>query len=286
MLEGHTDAVTSVAFSPDGQRIFAWDTQKNVLAWSAADGKPIDPVNPPPAPPPGPARSPDGFLNAVPQGNTVAITDKRPSPRDNAWPLPDPDERKRYHTEQADLAEQKNHWFAAGYHLHRVLRDDPDNASVKTRLPRIPCKIAYDQKKFALATRLWAEALASDPELDEEPWTQPHYTAARAAAMAATGRGTDEPTLDDSAKAKLRRQALDWLNSQLRTWHKLLESSQPEARLNIVRALIQWQQASDLAGIRDAEALDRMPPGERGAGRTNCGSNVGSLLKKAEAPSE
>ena len=62
VLKGHTDIVTSVAFSPDGRRIFAWDAQKKVLAWSAADGKSIDPVDPPRAPPPGPARSPDGFL--------------------------------------------------------------------------------------------------------------------------------------------------------------------------------------------------------------------------------
>jgi hypothetical protein len=79
--------VTSVAFSPDGNRIFAWDTQENVLAWSGADGKPIEPVNPPPAPPPGPARSPDGFRRAVPQGNLIVVTDERPPPKDNAWPL-------------------------------------------------------------------------------------------------------------------------------------------------------------------------------------------------------
>ena len=72
VLKGHTDMVTSVAFSADGKRIFAWDAQKKVLAWSAADGKPIDPVDPPPAPPPGPARSPDGFRHAMPQGNTIA----------------------------------------------------------------------------------------------------------------------------------------------------------------------------------------------------------------------
>jgi serine/threonine protein kinase len=76
-----------VAFSPDGNRIFAWDIQEKVLAWSAADGKPIEPVNPPPAPPPGPARSPDGFRHAVPQGNLIIVTDERPPPKDNAWPL-------------------------------------------------------------------------------------------------------------------------------------------------------------------------------------------------------
>ena len=107
VLKGHTDMVTSVAFSPDGKRIFAWDAQKKVLAWSAADGKPIAPVDPPPAPPPGPASSPDGFRHAMPQGKTIAVTDNRPPPKDNAWPLPDAAERKRTATEQAAPAVQE-----------------------------------------------------------------------------------------------------------------------------------------------------------------------------------
>jgi WD40 repeat protein len=86
ILTGHTDMVTRVAFSDDGQRIFAWDQQKKLLAWSVASGEPVDPVDPPPEPLPGPARSPDGFHHAVPQGNTVVVTDTSPLP-DNAWPL-------------------------------------------------------------------------------------------------------------------------------------------------------------------------------------------------------
>ncbi len=78
--------VTRVAFSPDGKRIFAWDAQKKILAWSAADGKPIAHFDPPPAPAPGPARSPDGFRRAMPQGKTVAVTDDRLPLKDNAWP--------------------------------------------------------------------------------------------------------------------------------------------------------------------------------------------------------
>jgi WD40 repeat protein/serine/threonine protein kinase len=74
VLKGHTANVNCIAFSPDGKRIFAWDIQNKVLAWSAADGKPISPVDPPPAPRPGPARSPDGSLHAVPHGNTVVVT--------------------------------------------------------------------------------------------------------------------------------------------------------------------------------------------------------------------
>ncbi len=146
VLKGHTDRVTRVAFSADGRRIFAWDTQKKVLAWSAADGGSIDPVDPLPAPPPGPARSRDGFRLAVPEGHTITVTDKRPPPKDNALPLPDAAERTHYHTEQAALAEREKQWFAAEFHLRRVLRDDPENAAVKRRLTQISSKFAYDHK--------------------------------------------------------------------------------------------------------------------------------------------
>ena len=41
------------------------------------------------------------------------------------------------------------------------------------------------------------------------------HAAARAAALAAAGGGKDKPPPDDAAKAKLRRQALDWLTAEL-----------------------------------------------------------------------
>ena len=141
-VKGKAGMVRSVAFSPDDRRIFAWDSQNNLLAWSTADGKPIDPADAPPAPPPGPALSHDGFLHATPQGNTVTVTDKRPPPNYNAWPLPDAAERKRHHANQAAQAEQNKQWFAAEFHLRRVLVDDPENAAVKQRLAEIANKRA------------------------------------------------------------------------------------------------------------------------------------------------
>ncbi len=78
VLEGHTELVTSVAFSDDGQRIFAWDRQKKLLAWSVANGEPVAPVDPPPEPLPGPTRSPAGYHHAVPEVNTVVVTDTGP----------------------------------------------------------------------------------------------------------------------------------------------------------------------------------------------------------------
>ncbi len=171
VLKGHTDVVTSVAFSPDGARIFAWNARKKVLAWSAADGESIAPVDPPPAPPPGPARSPDGFRHAMPQGKTIAVTDNRPPPQDNAWPLPDAAQRLRYHTAQAALAVQEKQWFAAEFHLRRVLRDDPENAAVKTQpqdLAAIVQELQHWKKDSDLSGIRDATSLSNLPEAERK----------------------------------------------------------------------------------------------------------------------
>jgi hypothetical protein len=246
-LKGHTGTISSVAFSPDGKRIFAWDAQKKVLAWSAADGKPIAPVDPPPAPPPGPARSPDGFLHAVGQGNTIAVTDT------------------------SQLAKR----FPA------VLRGHDQPADNAERLAF--ALLARDHKEFTFATRLWAEALASDPLLGDDRRAKHRYHAARTAALAAAGQGKDKPPLE-AAKAKLRRQALDWLKAELTAWGKHIESGPPQDRLTIVLNLSGWKQEKDLAGIRDAAALAKLPAEEQKA-FLQLWTDVAELKKKAWAKS-
>ena len=127
VLAGHTEMVSSVAFSDDGQRIFAWDTQKNIHAWSVASGESVSPMDPPPEPLPGPARSPDGFHHAVPEGNTVVLSDSSPLP-ENAWPLPNAVQRILYHSTKAAAATKANQPFAAEFHLDKVARAKADQA--------------------------------------------------------------------------------------------------------------------------------------------------------------
>jgi hypothetical protein len=131
-LKGYTTVVRSVAWSPDGRRIFAWDDTDKVLAWDTTTGQPTSTENPPPKPARGPVISPDGRLKAEPDGDTVAVTDSL-KPAGSPWPFPDAADRKRYHSEQAADAEAKKQWFAAAFHLGRLLLDDPDNANLKKR---------------------------------------------------------------------------------------------------------------------------------------------------------
>ena len=139
---------------------------------------------------------------------------------------------------------------------------------------------AYDTARFRTAAKLWAEALEADPKLATDRQAGHPYNAACAAALAAAGKGKDEPPLDDTAKTKLRRQARDWLTAELVLWAKLNESGPPEAKAFIVQTLKHWQEDTDLAGIRDRDALSRLSEEERKAWET-LWEECETLLKKA-----
>ena len=124
---------------------------------------------------------------------------------------------------------------------------------------------AYDTRRYSLAARLWGAALEADPKLTDDRQMQHRYNAACAASLAAAALGQNEPPLDEDAQTRLRKHALEWLTAELATWSTLLESGPPEAKALIAQTLKHWQQDSDLAGIRDAAELTKLPESERGA---------------------
>jgi serine/threonine-protein kinase len=126
---------------------------------------------------------------------------------------------------------------------------------------------AYDTKRYALAARLWAEALDADPKLAEDRQTQHPYNAACAAALAASGQGIDDPPPDDAAKPRLRAQALGWLRPELAAWSKLVESGPPQAKAFVAQTLGHWEKDADLAGVRGPDALGKLPEEECGEWR-------------------
>ena len=84
--------------------------------------------------------------------------------------------------------------------------------------------------RYATAARLYHEAFAEQPALADALPTGIRYNAARAAALAAAGKGEDADKLDDTERARLRRQALGWLRDDLAAWSKLLDGGPPQAR--------------------------------------------------------
>src|SRR5262249_6843214 len=75
----------------------------------------------------------------------------------------------------------------------------------------------------------------------------------------------DDPAPDAAAKAKLRQQARNWLKSELAAWSKLLQSGPPQANGAIAQILQHWQKDTDLAGVRETQALQKLPGAERKA---------------------
>jgi serine/threonine-protein kinase len=113
----------------------------------------------------------------------------------------------------------------------------------------------------ATAVRFYAKALADATAAD--PRTGHRYRAAQAAALAAAGKGADASRLDDSKRASLRKQALDWLRADLAGIRELAQDGPPEVRQLLAPALRHWQQNPNLASLRAKVALADLPAGER-----------------------
>jgi hypothetical protein len=105
------------------------------------------------------------------------------------------------------------------------------------------------------------------------------YNAACAAAVAGSGQGKDDPPLDGAAKARWRKQALDWLMADLTAWSKLLQTGPPQAKQGITQALRHWKADTELAGLREPNALAKLPPDEQQTCRA-LWAKVDALLTK------
>jgi len=142
---------------------------------------------------------------------------------------------------------------------------------------------AYHTKLNRTAAWLYAEAFAAEPKRAEEMDGWYHYSAVCFAALAAAGEGRDAQLLPDKVVVMLRRQALHWLRANLAAWRRRGESARPEDRRQLVRAMQQWQGDSDLASIRDADALAKLPADEQ-EDFSKLWDDVAALLKEAERP--
>jgi serine/threonine-protein kinase len=113
------------------------------------------------------------------------------------------------------------------------------------------------------AARLYADAFASDPHLAEDPRAGHRFNAACVAAMAGSGHGLDGAKLDAAERTPWRRQAREWLQSDLALWSKILDSGSSADRVLVRKTLAQWQANPDLAALRDSSTLDGFSTAER-----------------------
>ena len=145
--------------------------------------------------------------------------------------------------------------------LNAVINGEP----VQNNLERLAlAQRAYDTGRYAHAARLWSEALESDPSLANDRHSMHSYNAACAAALVASGSGRDNPP-DEAARTRLRSEALSWLLSELKTWTQFHTTANADQKSFLLQTLKHWQEDSDLASVRDAAALEKLPESERHA---------------------
>jgi tetratricopeptide (TPR) repeat protein len=125
------------------------------------------------------------------------------------------------------------------------------------------------KKLHHAAASLYSAAFVAAPKLADDVNAQHRYDAACCAALAAAGQGEDAAKLDDKERARLRKQALDWLRADL-----VLRTKQAQ----VLPRLRDWQRDVDLAGIRDAAALAKLPTEEQKA-CNKLWADVAELLK-------
>jgi serine/threonine-protein kinase len=124
-----------------------------------------------------------------------------------------------------------------------------------------------------VAASLCADALAANPQLAADLQASLRYRAACFAVLAAVEQAKGAAKLAHQDRARLRRQALDWLRADLAAWAR-----SPDTAL-MQKTLRQWQQNAALASVRDKEAQACLPAAER-AEWSRLWSAVGELLRK------
>jgi serine/threonine protein kinase/Flp pilus assembly protein TadD len=154
-------------------------------------------------------------------------------------------------------------------HLDRKLpailsgRQQPADVAERLALAelcQLPCR-----KRYRAALRFYEGAFAAEPRLAGEQPSAARYNAACAAALAGCGRGEDEKDLGQKERARLRRQALDWLRADLQAWQRLLGKEPGKAAPLVVRQLRHWLADSAFAGLRGPAALAGLGEAERPA---------------------
>jgi serine/threonine-protein kinase len=130
------------------------------------------------------------------------------------------------------------------------------------------------------SARFFAEAFARDPKLAENLEADYRLTAAREAAQAGCGLGRDAAGLDEKERARLRRQALDWLWADLEAWARELDNPKEQPGY-VAASLRRWLADPALACVRGPEAWARLPQAERQAWK-KMWDDIAATLARAE----
>jgi serine/threonine protein kinase/Flp pilus assembly protein TadD len=119
------------------------------------------------------------------------------------------------------------------------------------------------QKKLhAVSYRFYTVAFALEPGLANDPDAMHRYNAACMAAMTGCAHGGDTAKLDSQEPSRVRKQALDWLRTDLDYYSELAIGAPTEVRTLVQQRLRHWLEDSDFVGVR-GDALAKLPEAER-----------------------
>ncbi len=137
----------------------------------------------------------------------------------------------------------------------------PTGSAERIELARL-CSV---KRLYGAATRFYEEAFTDSVDAASQFLVANRYNAACVGAQAGCGKGKDADQLTDKDRARLRRQALDWLRADLEATRGLLDkqANQASSAAGVVKVLHNWQVDSDLAGVRGPEALAMLPEAEQ-----------------------
>jgi serine/threonine-protein kinase len=128
-------------------------------------------------------------------------------------------------------------------------------------------KLCGEAGLAATGARFYAESIAAEPTSVEDRVLRPRCYGAFLAAWAGCEKTLDDPAPDAEERARLRRQALEWLRGEMVTWIPMLEGGRTGNRRDAAAALRGWMNTHELAGVRDGKALEALPEDERTAWR-------------------
>jgi serine/threonine-protein kinase len=182
--------------------------------------------------------------------------------------------------ETRPLVQQCQRYVSLDARLAAVLRgaEKPADAAEQIEFARL-CAL---KKLHAAAARFYEAAFAAEPKLAQDVSAGTRYNAACAAALAGCGQGKDADQLDDSARARCRRQARERLRQDLTWLSQSFAVETAEARAQVVKILRYWKTDDNLAGLRDPSPLGALPADERQECRT-LWEEVAAVLDRARA---
>ena len=117
--------------------------------------------------------------------------------------------------------------------------------------------------RYRAAAELYAEIIASDARLADDQQNRLRFLATCSAALAGSGRDRDARGLDESGRLHWRKQARDWLRSDLALFRKPFKSNTGRDRESLEATLSDWLTEPDLACLRDPQSCKELLPSEQ-----------------------